>query len=327
MRPLLSSIVVGALAASLFGAPAASAQAASGSEGALFLLLPTGAQAVGMGQAMVAGKPGSEGIWWNPASIAGQDKRELAIHYSKTVAGDGNALTFVLPSHDRGTLGVSLNILDLGEQELRDDQNQPIGAVFPRDVVLAATYARMLGKRVSAGFNYKLIQLRIDCQGQCGSVGSDVQSSSAADLGLQYQVEAGAPLSFGAAIRNLGGRLNTRETNQRDPLPTQVELGAMYRLKFIDHYVKDTELRVSGSFIDLRSFGGKAVRFGTDVVYQGKVHLRAGYVGHDRRGDSSASLGFGLQSGSFVFDIARTFGGLPADNGQPPTYVSLRYLF
>lgn len=322
MRRLLSSIAIGALASSVAGA-----QAASGSEGALFLLLPTGAQAVGMGQAFVAAKPGSEGIWWNPASIAGQEKRELAIHYSKTVAGIGNALTFVLPSHERGTVGLSLNILDLGEQQLVDDQQQLIGAIFPRDVVLAATYARMLGKRVSAGLNYKLIQLRVDCQGQCGSVGANVQSSSAADLGLQYQVEAGAPLTFGAAIRNLGGRLNTRETNQRDPLPTQVELGAMYRLKFIDHYVKDTELRIAASYIDLRSFGGKAVRIGTDVLYQGKVHLRAGYVGHDRRGNASASLGFGLQSGSFVFDIARTFGGLPADNGQPPTYVSLRYLF
>ena len=113
----------------------------------------------------------------------------------------------------------------------------------------------------------------------------------------------------------------------RDPLPTQVEAGAAYRLKFIDHYVKDTELRIASSYLNSRAFGGKSVRLGTDVMYQGKVHLRAGYVGHDRRGDASASLGFGLQSGAFVFDIARTFGGLPADNGQTPVYVSLRYLF
>jgi hypothetical protein len=323
MRRLLSSLACLTLLARGSGAQ----QATSGSEGALFLLLPTGAQSVGMGQAMVAGKPGSEGIWWNPASIAGQDKRELAIHYSKTVAGIGNALSMVIPSRDRGTLGLSINILDLGEQQLLDETNQPIGAIFPRDVVLAGTYARMFGKRLSTGLNYKVVQLRVDCQGQCGSVGADVESTSAADLGIQYRVEAGAPLSFGAALRNLGGRLNSAETNQRDPLPTQLELGALYRLKFLDRYVKDTELRVSGSYVDLRSFGGKAVRFGTDVLYQGTVHLRAGYVGHDRRGDSSASLGFGLQSGSFVFDIARTFGGLPADNGQPPTYVSLRYLF
>jgi hypothetical protein len=280
-----------------------------------------------MGQAMVAAKPGSEGIWWNPASIAGEEKRELAIHHSKTVAGVGDALSFVLPSRSRGTAALSINILNIGEQQVTDNTGVVIGVILPRDVVFAASYAANLTKRLTAGLNYKLIQLRVDCSGQCATVGAEVKSSRAVDLGTQFTAEAGAPLTLGAAIRNLGGRLNSRETNQRDPLPTQVEIGAMYRLKFIDHYVKDTELRVSGSFVDTRSFGGKAARFGTDVMYQGKVHLRAGYVGHDSRGDASASLGFGLQSGGFVFDIARTFGGLPADNGQSPVYVSLRYLF
>lgn len=303
------------------------AQTPAGSEGSLFLLLPTGAQAVGMGQAMVAGKPGSEGIWWNPASIAEQQEKELAIHHSKTVAGVSDALSFVLPTSSYGSAAVSINILNIGEQQVTDAFGDVVGVILPRDVVFAGTYAFNLTKRLTAGANYKLIQLRVDCSGECSSVGAEVESSRAVDLGAQYDVEAGAPLTFGVAIRNLGGRLNSREPNQRDPLPTQVEAGAMYRLKFLDHYVKDTELRAAGSFINSRSFGGKSVRIGTDVMYQGKVHLRAGYVGHDRRGDASASLGFGLQSGAFVFDIARTFGGLPADTGQMPVYVSLRYLF
>lgn len=280
-----------------------------------------------MGQAMVAAQPGSEGIWWNPSSIGGQDKRELAIHHSKTIAGVGDALSFVLPMHSYGTAALSLNILNIGEQQVTDEFGVVVGVILPRDVVLAGTYAAAITKRLRAGFNYKVVQLRVDCSGQCASVGPGVEGSRAVDFGAQYQLEAGAPLTFGAAIRNLGGKLNSRETNDRDPLPTQVEVGALYRLKFIDHYVKDTELRVAGSYVNSRDFGGKSVRFGTDVMYQGKVHLRAGFVGHDRRGDASASLGFGLQNGGFVFDIARTFGGLPADNGQSPVYVSLRYLF
>jgi hypothetical protein len=321
MRRLLTSV---ALLTLLAGSVRAQA---TGSEGALFLLLPTGAQAVGMGQAMVAGKPGSEGIWWNPASIAGEAKRELAIHHSTTVAGVGDALTFVTPIRSYGTLGASINILNIGDQQVTDPFGEVIGRILPRDVVFAASYAAAITRRLTGGLNYKLIQLRVDCSGQCSSVGAEVKSSRAVDLGTQFRMAAGAPLTFGVAIRNLGGKLNSRETNRRDPLPTQLEIGTMYRLKFIDHYVKDTELRASGSFVDTRSFGGKAVRFGTDVMYQGKVHLRAGYVGHDRRGDASASLGFGLQSAGFVFDIARTFGGLPADTGDSPTYVSLRYLF
>ena len=276
---------------------------------------------------MVAAKPGSEGIWWNPASIAGEEKRELAIHHSKTIAGVGDALVFVMPTKSYGAGALSANILNIGEQQVTDDLGNVIGVILPRDVVFAATFAGAITKRWTAGLNYKLIQLRVDCSGQCASVGAEVKSSRAVDLGTQFALEAGAPLAFGVAIRNLGGKLNSRETNQRDPLPTQLEIGALYRLKFVDHYVKDTELHASGSFVDTRSFGGKAARFGIDLTYQSKVHLRAGYVGHDRRGDASASLGFGLQSGGFVFDIARTFGGLPADNGQSPVYVSLRYLF
>ena len=321
MRRLLSNVALSALLAG-----GASAQA-SGSEGSLFLLLPTGAQAVGMGQAMVAARPGSEGIWWNPASIAGDQKRELAIHHSKTIAGPADALSFVTPLRSLFTAGISINILNIGDQQVVDENNIQIGTIFPRDVVFAASFASRFAKRLAAGVNYKLIQLRVDCSGICSTVGAEVQSSRAVDLGAQYQVEVKAPLTFGAAIRNLGGKLNSRETNQRNPLPTQVEIGAMYRLKFIDRHVKDTELRASGSFVDTRSFGGNSVRFGTDVMYQGKVHLRAGYVGHDRRGDASAALGFGLQSGGLVFDLARTFGGIPADNGQAPVYVSLRYLF
>lgn len=315
------------LGVALIAVRATAAQTPSGSEGSLFLLLPTGAQAVGMGQAMVAARPGSEGIWWNPASLGGQDKKELAIHHSKTIAGVGDALSFVTPLGAYGTGAISINILNLGDQQITDSFNRIIGLILPRDVVFAGSYASQLTKRFSTGLNYKLVQLRVDCSGECSSVGPAVQSSRAVDLGAQYQVVVGAPLTFGVAVRNLGGRLNSRETNKRDPLPTQVELGGLYRLKFIDRYVKDTELRTAASFINARSFGGKSVRLGTDVMYQGKVHLRAGFVGHDRRGGASASLGFGLQSGGFVFDIARTFGGLPAENGQSPVYVSLRYLF
>ncbi len=322
MRRLLSSVAGLAILARV-----AAAQDQTGSEGTLFLLLPTGAQAVGMGQAMVASKPGSEGIWWNPASVGDQSQKELAIHHSKTVAGVGDALTFVLPTRSLGTAALSTNILNLGDQQITDPNGVVIGVILPRDVVFAGTYAASLTKRLTAGVNYKIIQIRFDCSGECSTVGPEVESTRALDLGAQYDVAAGAPLTFGAAVRNLGGRLNSNATNQRDPLPTQVELGLLYRLKFLDHYVKDTELHLASSFINSRAFGGKSFRLGTDVMYQGKVHLRAGYVGHDRRGNASAAVGFGLQSGGFIFDIARTFGGLPDERGQTPVYVSLRYLF
>ena len=143
MRRLLTSFALSALLAG-----GVRAQEVTGSEDALFLLLPTGAVAVGMGQAMVAAKPGSEGIWWNPASIGDQDKRELAIHHSKTVAGVGDALQFVTPIRSYGTVALAINILNIGEQQVTDDQGQVIGVIYPRNVVFAASYATAIVPKV-----------------------------------------------------------------------------------------------------------------------------------------------------------------------------------
>src|SRR4051812_11712911 len=183
MRRLLSSVAIASLSIR-----AAGAQTPSGSEGALFLLLPTGAQAVGMGQAMVAAKPGSEGIWWNPASLGEQTQKELAIHHSQTIAGVGDAMTFVEPTHSLGTLAFSLNLLNLGDQELTDEFGNRLGTLFARDVVLAGSYALSLAKRLTAGMNYKVVQVRVDCAGQCAGVGSEVESARALDLGTQYEL-------------------------------------------------------------------------------------------------------------------------------------------
>jgi hypothetical protein len=192
----------------------------TGSEATLFLLLPTGAQAVGMGQAMVAAKPGSEGIWWNPASLAGQEKRELAIHYSNTITGIGDAFSFVRPSGSFGTLALSLSVLDLGEVPLTDENNQQIGLALPRDVVLAGTYAKQVTKRLDVGFNYKIIQIRVDCSGVCVGVGDEVESTRALDLGAQYHVAAGAPLTFGFAIRYPHRRSSERSIGSSSSIDT-----------------------------------------------------------------------------------------------------------
>jgi hypothetical protein len=97
-------------AAALWGAlfvvraDTASAQGEPAQEGALFLLLPVGARAVGLGQAVVADQQGgSESVWWNPAGLARADKGEAAIHHSQSVIGTGDAVTVLVPSAEMWT--------------------------------------------------------------------------------------------------------------------------------------------------------------------------------------------------------------------------------
>lgn len=327
MRPRLSSVARAAAILTVVCAQASWAQGTSGTDAGVFLLLPVGAQAVGMGQAFVAAESGSESVWWNPAGLATQKSHELAIHHSQTIAATGDVLAFVIPSKYRGTFAVSLNVLNPGTQEVRDDQNQPIGVILPRDLVFATTYAKTIGAHLNAGVSYKVIQFRVDCSGQCSTVGTFVNTSHAADAGLQYRAAAGSPLTLGIAVRNFGGGVKSGQSGAKDALPTRTEAGFLYHIVALDKFLKDTQVNGAGSVVATRGERGTSFRIGTDVVYQNEVHFRAGYVGDPNNNDSSASLGFGIQSGRLVFDIARSFGGLSADAGQPPTYLSLRYVF
>lgn len=326
MRPLLSrlALAVGVLSAAT--GPTAQAQSTSGTDAGVFLLLPTGAQAVGMGEAFVAAEGGSESVWWNPAGLGAQTKRELAVFYSHTISGSSDVLSFVLPSKHRGTAAISLNVFDPGRQQLTDADGQLLGTLLPRDVVLAGTYAIHVGKGLRLGATLKVVQFRVDCEGQCATAGTFINSSNAADLGMQYRATPQAPLAFGVAVRNFGGRVKSGDSNVRDALPTRTDAGFLYHFAYLDKYLKDTQVNGAGSIVTTRGESGASFRLGTDIVYQNEVHLRAGYVA-SKNDDSSASLGFGIQSGRLVFDIARSFGGLSADAGQPPTYLSLRYLF
>jgi hypothetical protein len=319
-----SSFLAGVVALVTTIAPSARAQ--SSTDGALFLLLPVGARAVGMGQAMVAERPGSEAVWWNPSGIASQDKKEIAIHHSQTIAATGDAITFLYPSKSFGALAASVNVLDFGNQQITDPGGVPIGVVLPRNILLAATYAATIAKRFNAGVSYKRLQYRVDCSGQCTNVSTFTATSSAVDFGVQYDAPTKSPLTFGAAVRNMGTRLQVNDREQADPLPTRIEVGAEYKLPFIELLVAETEVRIAADVIADRNIDHPAARIGADVTYEKNIHLRAGYVANDANGARTA-LGFGIGTGHLVFDIARTFGGLSADAGQTPTYLSLRYLF
>ena len=304
----------------------ASAAAQGSGDGALFLLLPTGAQTVGMGQAVVAERLGSESIWSNPAAIARQEKREVAVHHSETIAARGDVITLVLPRKPLGSFALSINVLDFGNQQITDPGGTPIGLVLPRNLLFSGTFAAALGRSLSAGVSYKRLQYRVDCSGQCGNVTTFSATSTALDFGAQFDVPGDSSVRLGAAVRNIGPRLQINDSEQADPLPTRIEVGLSYRLGFIAKYVSDIDVRLAGDVVTTETADDPSARLGADIAYQKTVHLRAGYITNDTDG-ANAAIGFGLGTGRLLFDIARTFGGLSEDAGKTPAYVSLRFTF
>jgi hypothetical protein len=307
-------------------ATSARLSALSSSDGALFLLLPVGAQTVGMAQAAVAERLGSEAVWSNPAGIARLEKREAAIHHSETVAARGDVITLLAPRKHLGAFALSVNLLDFGNQQITDAGGTPIGLVLPRNILFAGTFGAEVGKNLSLGMTYKRLQYRVDCSGQCANVTTFTATSSAVDFGFQYDVAASTPVRIGGAVRNVGTKLQVNDSEQADPLPTRIELGASWQLVFIAKYVSDIDVRVAGDVVADRNVDHPSARLGADVAYQKTVHLRGGYIANDTDG-ANAAVGFGLGTGRLLFDIARTFGGLSEDAGRTPTYNSLRFLF
>src|SRR5687767_325366 len=226
-----SRLVRRALATALIaGWPSVSSgQSGVATEGALFLLLPVGARAVGMGHAVVAERSGSESVWWNPSGLARLESYEVAIHHSQNLIATGDAVSVVLPFPILGVFAISANVLNYGEQEINDGTGV-VGSLLPRSFVYAATYATPIGDRLGAGITYKVVQLRFDCTGACPPNARIAATTSALDLGVQYDLHPTSPITIGAAVRNLGLRVQVNDSEQSDPLPTRVQLGVSYLL-------------------------------------------------------------------------------------------------
>lgn len=301
--------------------------------GALFLVFPVGAQAVGMGQTATAAAGRGEAAFWNPAGLATLSDDEFALHSASLVAGKSNVLAAYFPSRGIGVLGGAVYLVDYGDLDRTDQNGNTIARISPRNFEFLASYATNLTGSFVFGVSYKLVQFRVDCSGDCRDFPAGMGATHALDFGGQFSVGAGpgGPLRIGIALRNVGFRLQVQNQAQADPLPTRLAIGALYevRLRPITGHTLDQAFDVKLA-ADVDSpwgqVGQSETRLGVDIGYQRLVRLRAGYA-FVQDGLSGPSVGLGVESGSLGFDLARAFltgSDLQVDN---PTFFSFRVTF
>lgn len=294
---------------------AAWAQTATAPEGAAELLLPTGARTMGLGQATSALESGTESLWWNPAGLARLARPEAAVHHAQTLAFTGDFLAFALPRQPFGVFMVGANLVNLGTQEITD-AGQVIGTFQLRSTVFAAGYAAAFGRHVNAGLSYKVLRVNF---------GRSVATTSAVDLGLQGRhALAGGELSVGAALRNVGLRLQYKDERQADPLPTRLDLGLAFS-RTLETLAPGLAGVASIDAVTGPRSHALGLRAGGEVGWQGRYFARAGYTARDAPGTAGPSLGLGAESGRFSLDIARVFDAFSAET--PPMFFSLRVRF
>ena len=255
-------------------------------------------------------------------------EREFALHHSQDFFAYGDAIALILPSARLGTLGISVDIEDYGEQENTIGPDLPsTGTILSRSFVFAGTYATAIGKPFRAGVTFKVVQLRLDCTGPC-DFPTSVAQTVAVDGGMQYDLGAARRLTLGASVRNAGLALQIQDSPQSDPLPTRVEVGASYLYPLPAKYSEDAELRFSFDLMDGLRIERPLPRFGAEFLWQKKAYVRAGYAGRSPGSETGGpSLGLGLVSRNLRVDIARELTGFSADAGQSPTFLSLRIQF
>jgi hypothetical protein len=299
--------------------------------GALFLVFPVGAQAVGMGQTATAAAGRGDAAFWNPAGLATLSDDEFALHSANLVAGRSHVLGAYFPSRGIGVIGGAVYLVDYGDLDRTDNNGNTIARIAPRNFEFLASFATSLGGSFMLGVSYKLIQFRVDCSGDCRDFPSGTGATHALDFGGQFSVGAGGPLRLGVALRNVGFRLQVQNQAQADALPTRLAVGALYELRLRPAAGRTLEEAFDVKLAaDLDSPWGQTgqseTRLGVDIGYQKLVRVRAGYA-FVQDGLSGPSVGLGLESGSLGVDLARAFLTGSDLQVESPTFFSFRVTF
>jgi hypothetical protein len=277
-----------------------------------------------MGQTLTAAT-GSDALWGNPAGVA-HGPREFALHMTTnaSLAETDAALALVYPVPRVGAFALSLHYLNYGQQTAFDSSGNFLGNFANTSTTVAVTFAPILTDRLSGGVTGKLLRIGFGCTGSCSSP-DNVPQTAALDFGLTYAVTADSTMTIGATVRNLGPKLQVKDSPQADPLPSRASVGIAYVPK-IAELPKEARVRLGADIVSYVS-GGTApgFRFGGELSWLERYEARAGYVATGPTG-SGPTFGLGIRAGRVQIDFAQMLSDLAA-SGTTPTFLTIRYVF
>jgi hypothetical protein len=301
---------------------------ASPLEGALFLLLPVGAEGVSLGRAMTAVRS-TESAFWNPAGLARLPQSRLVVMRGDPLAGESTALSWLIASERLGVLGFSYHLLDGGDQNLVDDQQNVRGKITIRSHVGIVSVGTPLTDWLDVGLNMKVVRFNLTCRGQCDDAG--VQSSGwAGDIGFQSQPLQDLPLRFGAMVAHFGPRFHVVNAAQADPLPTRIRFSAAYEVLRHFEAPADLSLWVRAEVENRWRRPGESPSFyvGAELVAGSDelIFLRASHASEKIKKSGQIAIGLGLRYERFELAMARSFAPSIVEGGEP-VYVSFGIRF
>jgi len=300
----------------------------SSTEGGLTLLLPIGARGIGMGRAVTASS-GPESVFWNPAGLARLEEGSFFVYRGNHLAGEATGFSLVLARQPIGVLGISYQLLDLGDQDLRGPGGEVLGSVSFRDHLAVVSFGLQVLPRLDTGLNFKVFQSRITCRGQCSDAGV-TGTAYALDAGVQAEPFPAIPLRLGVLVAHLGPSLQLINIEQADPLPTRLRAAISYET--LHHFTEmlGVELWISAEMEDRwRDLGSPVLYLGGELVAgeEDLLFVRAGY-GQQQSGQSAgASVGLGVRYQRFDLGVAKRLAGSSLTGEAEPVHISFGVVF
>ncbi len=219
------------------------AQAQIGGAAVVFLMIEPDSRSAGMGNAGVALADNANAIFWNPAGLARQRGTEAALTHSNWLPEFNAGLFYeylVFKHHvpDWGTFGLHVTYLFLGEHEARDAQNVPLGNFKSYDLAVGASYGFNVSEHLSLGTGLRLIYSNLAGGQSVGSQETNPGVSAGFDFAGLYTTSPfklggiDTRWSFGFNLANMGPKIQYSDSEQSDPIPTNLRFGQAFTFDF-----------------------------------------------------------------------------------------------
>ncbi len=312
--------IVGPALTVLLWAGASQAVGAGLSTGADFLDVTPSARPDAMGQAFSAVADDINTLSFNPAGLGNIRLPEVSFSQYEFLAGISfNFAGAALPLGGYGTLG--LGYLGLG--------TAPFNSTLSPSAVLGTDSESEL--MLGWGDGWGILQAGLTAKYIMRNVGTVSGTGVAADLGLRLRPDS--RLSLGLALLNMGPDVSL---TQQEALPTNLRLGAAYRLLELPQHSLDAAV---DSVIPLVTSLQPRIGGGLEYWFQDAFALRVGYLANTDEEGLTAGAGVkfeGLEldyayqpfdqlgstsrfSGTYFFDEPFFAGG----ELTPPTLLTL----
>ena len=245
---LAVGIVLSLLACNLLTPGASRAQTTS--TAVPFMLIAPDARADGMGDVGTGVANDGGAIYWNPAGLAFQTGKQVSMTHSQWLPQFNqndlfyDYLNFKWNDDQKfgGTIAASIVFLNLGEFIYTTESSpNPIATFHSFEYAVTLAYATKLSDDWSFGGSLRYIQSTLSTLHVANEQQNGVGTSVSFDLSALWKPDStyvegiANALQVGVILADIGPKIRYVDQLQADPLPTELRIGASYKL-YKDEY-------------------------------------------------------------------------------------------